>query len=642
MKLHHKLYLFFAGLVLIPLLLATIAASIYLGHSGSNAYKGRIESCLAAASAMISGQAQMLAGDARAALSEIDAATLIGDDPGLMSSELDSLVAGSAAAGASIMDADGKVIATSGEQSTSASPMIAYRVWLNGQDGGRKRLTVYRPFDSESLNSVFTSQGLDWAVIENGMVSLGTLETGREVTGSEGNVIDQNTAPESDGFQKVRHNGAELIASSLEISADVSDRDLLLLVAVPESVAGAASSRVLEVGLTLMLLVAAMAATLGYLLARNITRPLRVLNRAVSAGIEGDLGNFVEVRSKDELGSLSRSFNRMQQSIRSYIGELEESRGQLLQALSYTGAILGSTSDRRQLVKATAAAARLATGARGVWVWLFESDEPPGHEAVSAGEPVRLFQGNKTAAVEALALEVAAGKAPAGEPVWFDRRMDMVAYPMVHDRKTLGALVAVYRNEDLPADSYRNILGSLALQAASALENVNFSELQRQLAVTDPMTSLHNFRYLTTSLDHELSKSDRYGHELSLAIIDLDDFKAVNDKWGHPAGDALLKAVAIKLKHSVREADIVARYGGEEFALVLPETAKQAAMKLLEKLRREIAAVRLTNFPEVRVTASIGLASFPSDACERQELVALADAALYRAKMGGKNRAIAA
>jgi len=186
------------------------------------------------------------------------------------------------------------------------------------------------------------------------------------------------------------------------------------------------------------------------------------------------------------------------------------------------------------------------------------------------------------------------------------------------------------------------MLGSLAGQAASAVENVNFVELQELLATTDPMTSLFNFRYLCNCMDKEISKSRRYDRRLSVAILDLDDFKSVNDVYGHHAGDELLRAVGEVLANGVREADMVARYGGEEFSVVFPETGKEDALGVVEKLRREIADITLADYEDVRVTASIGVASFPEDGGDKTDLLLSADKALYRAKAAGKNRSVAA
>lgn len=607
MKLNYKLYLFFAGVVLLPLLVATVAASIVLGRSGTETYDSRINSALAAASAIVSGQEQVLAGEFQQALKTADVAALGGTDVNVRLQALTALRNRAGAQGAEIAAADGSVITTSGSASAEAPPMLASSTKLPGAGGAQWRLTVFRELNSDSLQSVFDSQGLQWGVIS-----------------------DSSLTP------------ADTLTSTLDIPSEVISKKAVIWAGVANGVVGAASNQALEIGLGLMVLVAALAGVMGYLMAHNITSPLRALTDAAAAGSRGDLDSRVEVRSHDEIGSLATSFNQMQDSLQKYIGDLEESRTQLLLALSYTGDILGSTSDRQRLVKTTVEAARLATGAEATWAELFESHEPPGYKSVSAGTPHGFFTEKTRTAIHEFCQKLADGEEPAGELTRFSDGHQMLAYPMFHDKKMLGVLAAISVEGQQLEESRKKILRSLAVQAATALQNVSTSDMQRLLSLTDPMTGLHNFRYLTSYVDREIKKSRRYGHSLTLAIVDLDDFKLVNDEYGHPVGDDLLRAVGQALESSVRSVDMVARYGGEEFAVVFPETGKTAAMGVVEKLRQAVASVTLPAYPKIKMTASIGVASFPEDSQDRNALLMRADQALYVSKGAGKNRVTAA
>ncbi len=164
------------------------------------------------------------------------------------------------------------------------------------------------------------------------------------------------------------------------------------------------------------------------------------------------------------------------------------------------------------------------------------------------------------------------------------------------------------------------------------------------LARTDALTGVHNRREFFETLGLEFRRSSRYGRALSVLMIDIDRFKLVNDRHGHPVGDAVLARTAAILDASLRESDVIARYGGEEFAVVLPETATGAAEHVAEKLRAAVQAEQFTSKTAageviLRITVSIGVAGIPdAGISDAQSLVARADEALYAAKRGGRNR----
>ena len=162
-----------------------------------------------------------------------------------------------------------------------------------------------------------------------------------------------------------------------------------------------------------------------------------------------------------------------------------------------------------------------------------------------------------------------------------------------------------------------------------------------ELSIIDSLTQVYNRRHFDELLSREMAVSDRYHHPLSLLMIDVDGFKRYNDAYGHPAGDKALKKVAEVLKSSCRAVDIVARYGGEEFAVIAIQTDKERALNLAERLRKAIEESEFETdlgSSELGLTVSIGVASYPSDAGEKEELIDRADQALYRAKEMGKNK----
>jgi diguanylate cyclase (GGDEF)-like protein len=168
------------------------------------------------------------------------------------------------------------------------------------------------------------------------------------------------------------------------------------------------------------------------------------------------------------------------------------------------------------------------------------------------------------------------------------------------------------------------------------------AQLER-LSITDGLTGLYNHRHFEERLAEEFRRSQRYGDPVSLMMLDLDHFKEVNDRFGHPFGDRVLRDTAELIRTSIRDPDICARYGGEEFAIILPKTHLQGAQTVAERMFKSLRGKRYAvegagESSSLAVTASVGIAVFPSrDVTSPELLVKLADEALYRAKRGGRN-----
>jgi diguanylate cyclase (GGDEF)-like protein len=184
---------------------------------------------------------------------------------------------------------------------------------------------------------------------------------------------------------------------------------------------------------------------------------------------------------------------------------------------------------------------------------------------------------------------------------------------------------------------------TIAEQVALSLSNAKLRQVLRDQSIKDPLTGLFNRRYMEETLARELARAERQRTPLAVIVADLDHFKSINDTYGHPAGDAVLKKAGQHLGSSVRGGDVACRYGGEEFILILPDCAKEAAMAKAADLCDHLGRLSFADGGAgIQVTASFGVAAFPLDGVEPQGLIEAADAALYVAKKTGRNRVVAA
>lgn len=185
----------------------------------------------------------------------------------------------------------------------------------------------------------------------------------------------------------------------------------------------------------------------------------------------------------------------------------------------------------------------------------------------------------------------------------------------------------------------------LALETVVDVQRISLLEQEN---ITDPLTGIYNRRYLDRRLQEEVARTQRHNLPLSVALIDIDHFKRINDTYGHQNGDIVLTSLCKLIKQDIRSSDIAARYGGEEILIILTSTAVDDARVLAERLREHIASENLMlagesgERLEVRISVSIGLAGFGQEINSKEMLIQRADDALYRAKRDGRNRVVAA
>ena len=216
--------------------------------------------------------------------------------------------------------------------------------------------------------------------------------------------------------------------------------------------------------------------------------------------------------------------------------------------------------------------------------------------------------------------------------------------PVVGFGQVLGTINLYDVSSHAFSEDDLRVLALVAQQAALAVKNASAFEKVRESAMRDPLTNLHNGRYLRHCLEQELSRASRLGEPLSVLGMDLDNFKKVNDSCGHNVGDEVLGDVADILRSQLRDYDVAARTGGDEFVVVLPETPPSEAWRTGERIRREIAryAQQTLSDADLGFGVSMGVASYPYDAGDLETLLARADAAMYRDKRARKQRFLAA
>jgi diguanylate cyclase (GGDEF)-like protein len=372
-----------------------------------------------------------------------------------------------------------------------------------------------------------------------------------------------------------------------------------------------------------------------------------------SRALEGQLGRFLEaarrlaggdfsapvpVTGSDDFAALGIEFNAMSAQLARRLDELSQESARLLESIRRTGSTFASNLDRRALLDLALRASIDAVRADGARLTVRRGkSDSKFSETLRVGELTGLE--SDFFAAERGAMESGEFGESVSEHV-------SVATIMLGSSDAEGpgqALISVARRSRGFSDEDRELLRSLARQATLALENVQLHVQVSRQAVTDELTGLANHGRFQELLSTEIEQTRRYHHPVGLIMLDIDNFKSVNDSYGHQQGDMVLREVARVLRENSREADAPARYGGEELALILPHTDLEGAYAIAERVRTAIAALRIARLERdgiLQVTASLGVAA--TTAGEKDALIAEADSALYTAKRTGKNRTVRA
>ena len=351
----------------------------------------------------------------------------------------------------------------------------------------------------------------------------------------------------------------------------------------------------------------------------------------------GDFSSPIRIEGRDEFAALGQEFNNMSSQLEQRLDELSQERVRLREAIRRIGQTFASNLDRPALLDLalkTAIDAVRGTGGR--------ISARPGHDQPLA-ETIRHGSLDRAEPVLQEAEQTVLEAGDIGESQAGDCYVISVPMGTPESGGYIHGLITVVRPDEPFSDDDRELLRSLAAQATLALENVDLHVQVSRQAITDELTGLANHGRFQDLLGAEIEEVRRYHHSLGLIMLDIDNFKAVNDTYGHQQGDIVLRRVARVLAENSREVDYPARYGGEELAVILPHTDLEGAYAIAERIRTSVEALRIPRIDNqgmLKVTASLGVTS--SSHGEKNALIAEADAALYQAKRLGKNRTITA
>ncbi len=352
----------------------------------------------------------------------------------------------------------------------------------------------------------------------------------------------------------------------------------------------------------------------------------------------GDFSAQVPTVGNDEFAELGEEFNKMSKELERRLAELGQERRRMQDSMLRLGEAVASGLDRDALLELVVRTAVDGVGADAGRVFV------RGPDGVTLQERSRVgVMNGLTHAVEAVESQALRDGDPRETVVG---EANAIAHPLHDDggRQVLG-VVSIGRTGKPFTPSDRELIRYLAGQAARSIQNVQLHETATTRSITDELTGLSNRRAFDDALAAEVERSRRYGASLGLILLDLDNFKSVNDTYGHQQGDLVLSEVARVLREASREIDHPARYGGEELAVVVPGTDLEGTFNLAERVRERIAQLRIPRVDgqgSITVTTSCGVAAVPPAEADERMLLAAADAALYEAKGTGKNKSVRA
>jgi diguanylate cyclase (GGDEF)-like protein len=610
-----RLTLFFLLIVVLPMIAVGVLVTQVTNESGSAKADARLAAGLDAALAMYRDDSLAAERAAkRFANHPAVGSALRSGDPARIESAARRLAGQNGIQSLVIRGPRGRQVATIG----SGDAVATYELNLTDPSGSLGSLTASTKTAAGYLADVRHLTGRDGALVGKGGAPVFSSPT-----------LKGASPPPSGHSADVDVAGDTLRAATADLPGP---RNLQLALFGPvESGGFLSSSPVVAAALVVFFAVAVVLVTM---LLRMLGGQVRSMLDAARGIGEGDFSRKVPVLGDDEMAGLASEFNKMGDRLSAQMQELRRQQVEVDRSVRRIGEAFASGLDRQGLLKVVIETALGACGAQYGTIALSGRD---GAEA-EAGKASESIQ-DVAVAAEADALGDNDLVSRQGNGIFaLASPLRRMSEPPVN----VGVMTIARTGEPFTA-AEREVFLYLVGQVSSSIENIALHELVSEQAVTDELTGLSNNRRFRELISKEAARAERFGHELSLIMLDIDDFKQINDTYGHLQGDEVLRMVGRVLHLESRGVDEPARYGGEEFAVALPETGLDGALELAERIRVRIESEQVARSDGggvVSVTASLGAASTRGSADGAETLIAAADAALYEAKRAGKNRVV--
>jgi diguanylate cyclase (GGDEF)-like protein len=612
MSFRARLLTFFVLIVVVPMVAMGVLMFRLISDSQQGKADARASGLASAAASLYQSEVGLARGDAETL------ARAVGRSRGNAVATRFSTVARQAGLARATLTADGQTLVDVGD-TTAIAPGSAVLV----RSGSSRRLTIaVSELTASQYARELSASGAEVVVRE------GPRILGSTVAVSPGSPArtNGNVTVDGHGYRAASQTFAGFNHASVTVT---------VLSALSATSATLGGSRAVAAALIVAFLLLALA--FSVLASRALQARLRGFLQAARRLGSGDFSSPIKVEGRDEFAALAEEFNSMSTELSRRMDELSRERARLREAIRRIGHTFASSLDRAALLELALQTAVDAVQASGGRLSVVSDDDGLLAETLREGSLTNLEDAVEQAERAALRNGGLGEQQAAGSSV------AAVTLGVPESRGEAHGVIAVARGGRPFTDDDREVLRSLGAEAALALENIELHFQVSRQAVTDELTGLSNHGRFQELLNAEIEQVRRYHHPIGLIMLDIDDFKAVNDTYGHQQGDAVLRHVASVLRENSRDVDSPARYGGEELSLILPHTDLEGAFAIAERIRAAVEGLRVARTDGggvLRITASVGVTA--STVGDKDRLIADADGALYEAKRRGKNCTVSA